>query len=548
MERSYDFVVVGAGASGATIASRLAHTAAAPSILLIEAGSSNLDVAYLDSAKRFKNASDPNSPMNWGYKTTAQHQLAGQEIDYSRGRGLGGSTAINFYGWTIGPKDDYDEWANLVGNERFAWQNVKRILRRIENLDTKIPQPHMRKYLDATKEDHSESGNLALSYGEEWRSDIEDTFIAAEQSGHRMNHDINNGDPIGMGMGAVSISNGLRQTSATAYLYGPPSNISILTDAHVSRILFDSHRAIGVETVEGRKFLATKEVILSAGAINSPQILMLSGIGSTEEIKKHNIEVIKDLAMVGKNLQDHCFAGTGILVKKDPTLPYGPPQTPTPMAFLKLPGVSSSSEFQELPDRIKRHLQKATVPAIELASNSSIALPGHNLDPSTCYVGTLCINMNPQSRGTLSLRSSNPRDKPLIDPKFLTHPFDRRVLIEGMREAGRILSAPVYAQRTVKKFGPKNESDEGIFEHIKGSIQSAWHMAGTAAMGLDAKSAVVDSKFKVFGVEGLRVVDMSVCPFVINAHVQSTAYIVGEIAADVIAEEHTLGHIVSEGC
>lgn len=151
--------------------------------------------------------------------------------------------------------------------------------------------------------------------------------------------------------------------------------------------------------------------------------------------------------------------------------------------------------------------------------------------------------MNPQSRGTVTLRSSNPTDTPIIDPRFLTHPFDRRVLIEGIRETMRIMSAPVYASRTIQKLGPQDDSDETIWEHVKSNLRSSWHMSGTACMGLSAEEAVVDSRFKVFGLEGCRVVDLSVCPFVVNAHTQSTAYIVGEIAADVLAEEYGLGEV-----
>jgi choline dehydrogenase-like flavoprotein len=155
--------------------------------------------------------------------------------------------------------------------------------------------------------------------------------------------------------------------------------------------------------------------------------------------------------------------------------------------------------------------------------------------------------MNPQSRGTITLRSSNPSDSPLIDPKFLTHPFDRRVLIEGMREMIRIFSAPVYASRTLRKLGPKDDSDDSIWEHIKGNLRSSWHMSGTACMGVNAEEAVVDSRFKIFGLEGCRIVDLSVCPFVINAHTQSTAYVLGEIAAEVMAEEYELGEVSISG-
>jgi choline dehydrogenase-like flavoprotein len=314
--------------------------------------------------------------MNWFYKTVPQMQLTGQEIDYSRGKGLGGSTAINFCGWTVGPKDDYEEWANIVGDERFAWKNVKRMLRKISNLDTKIPDQRLEDVVKPKIEDHSTKGNVSLTYGEEWLPDVGDVFIAAEQVGHRINQDVNDGDPIGMGMGSVCIAKDVRATSSSAYLSRPPPNLKILINAPVARVLLDNKRAIGVEMIDGRRLLTKKEVVLSGGALNTPQILKLSGIGPANELKKHGISLIHELSQVGENLQDHCFSTVGIVLDKDMSLAPGPEnQSPTPMGWFKLPSVESSQEFQQLPARVKQHMQKPTVPAMEIATVCPLNLP-----------------------------------------------------------------------------------------------------------------------------------------------------------------------------
>ncbi|KAK5118456.1 hypothetical protein LTR62_002970 [Meristemomyces frigidus] len=377
--------------------------------------------------------------------------------------------------------------------------------------------------------DHSISGALDLTYGDSWLANVGDIFVAAEQSGLPTNQDVNSGNPIGMGMGTVCIHNCKRLTAADAYLQNAPSNLTIVADAAVAKVLIYDSKAIGVETVAGRRYHARSEVVLSGGAINTPQTLMLSGAGATNDLLALGIEPVVDLPMVGQNLQDHCFAPVGIAFKTD--ISGGPDsQSPSPMGWFKLPTLN--------------HTPPSFV--------------GHTPEAGTEFVGAICLIMNPQSTGTVRLHSTDPNAAPAIDPKFLSNPYDRFALIEGVRETVRLLSAPVFSAKTIKTYFPKDDSDEAIWasgpnlhcilehadqseqEHIRGSTMSSWHMSGTVKMGNSPSHACVDPSFRVFGLNSLRVVDMSVVPFVPNCHTQSTAYILGEIAGDVLAEEYNL--------
>jgi len=222
-------------------------------------------------------------------------------------------------------------------------------------------------------QDHSSEGKLHLTYGSSWVSDIEDIFIAAEQSGLGTNTDANSGDPIGIGMGSVCIYKGQRLTASAAYLSSPPPNITILLNSSVAKIIIKEKIARGVELTSGRTFLARKEVILSGGALNSPQILMVSGVGPREELQRHGIPVIHTLPMVGENLQDHCFSSVGIVMKRDEKSPASTDQqSPTPMGWIKIPAVLSSKEHENLPEKLKTFLAMPTVPTIEIATASPL--------------------------------------------------------------------------------------------------------------------------------------------------------------------------------
>jgi choline dehydrogenase-like flavoprotein len=280
-------------------------------VLLIEAGGRNEDAANLSGPERYEAAFKEGTPLNWRYRT--QPQWKDQVIDYSRGRGLGGSTAINFCAWIVGPDDDFNEWAKMVGDDAFAWPNVKKSLNRIENFHNDVPEDFSGQ-IRPRSEDHGSGGPVDLSYQTEWLSTTRDVFNAASEAGLGINGDINNGNPLGMGLGPVCIYKGIRVTSASAYLANPPANLQIVTDALVDKIILENKAAKGVQTADGRYFKARNEVVICGGTLNSPQILLLSGIGPVDELNKHGIKIQHELPQVGRNLMDHCFSMAGLVV------------------------------------------------------------------------------------------------------------------------------------------------------------------------------------------------------------------------------------------
>ncbi|KAK7907983.1 FAD/NAD(P)-binding protein [Apiospora marii] len=547
MTQRFDFVVVGGelplmltGPSGCVIAARLAESPARPSVLLLEAGGLNDDAAHLTGTERYEVAFREGSLLNWAYMT--EPQVRGQKIDYARGKGLGGSTAINFCGWVVGSSEDYDEWARLVGDDSFGWKNVRRCLQRIENFHNDVPAG-FRERIAPNSEDHGTGGAVDLSYQKEWLPTTDDVFRAAEEVGLGINPDVNSGSPIGMGIGTACIHKGTRVTSASAYLSSPPSNLVVVTDALVEKIMFEQDVAVGLKIASGARFMARKEVIISGGAINSPQLLLLSGLGPEEALRKHGIPRVLDLPQVGRNLQDHCFSTAGIVIKKGHTTTPLLQQSPSPMGWFQLPAVLRSREFQALPLPMQTYLRRPLVPNWEMATHAPFFDHVEISDDEEVF-SAICLVMNPQSRGTVTLKSANPRDPPAIDPRFLTHPFDRRTAIEGMREMLRFFQAPTWKQKTVRNVSwPQDNSDKAIWEAFSSNLKSSWHMAGTVKMGHSAQEACVDSSFKVIGTQNLRVADMSVCPLLPNNHTQSTAYIIGEIAAEKIVAEYGLNQV-----
>ncbi|KAI2608286.1 uncharacterized protein GGS25DRAFT_489608 [Hypoxylon fragiforme] len=387
-----------------------------------------------------------------------------------------------------------------------------------------------------------------------------------EKAGFPLNPDHNSGNPIGIGLAVNSSNRGLRST-AKDLLASAPNNLTVLTGSPVQRVVLEGKKAVGVES-NGKKYLASKEVILSAGSLDTPKILMHSGIGPKAQLDQHRIPVVQDTPAIGQGLRDHlllpliharpegsveraafyqdpsAMASAFEQWKKDGTGPWTKFACAMPTGWFKLPSLVASAEFQALPVSEQEYLNHPTVPHYEIMTHLPIhyIVPGFPV-PSMSYMCILVFLYNAQARGVVTLQSADPAVPLRFDPKFLGTPFDRRVAIEALRDADRVVRDPEgYARDTLATVaGPAGDTDEDYLEYWRNNVVSSWHMTGTAKMGkTEAEDVVVDNRFRVFGFEGLRVADMSVVPVLASGHLQAVAYLTGLTCAEKLIAEYGL--------
>ncbi|XXH00053.1 hypothetical protein Hte_006395 [Hypoxylon texense] len=567
MADTYDFIVVGSGPAGSSIASTLARTPARPRVLLLEAGGPNADRSMRVDGRRWTTLQ--NAAMNWGYKTAPQEHCAGRELDYSRGRGLGGSSAINFSVFSVGARRDYDEWARLAGGDgAFAWDRMKARFRRLESFDPRPPEGVPAKYAAGKPEDHGDRGPLKTGFvGVEAEKDVLPMLELFERAGFPLNPDHNSGDPIGMGLGINSSRKGLRST-ATDLLALASENLTIITDSPVQRVVLEGKKAVGVES-NGKKYFASKEVILSAGALDDPKILMHSGIGPKAQLEKFGIPVVQDVPAIGQGLRDHAFvplayarssgdadraafyadeAAMAAALEQwkasEGTGPWARFGCQMPIGWFKLPRLAASREFRDLPAPERDFLSDPTVPHYELLTHFPLhwVTPGGFPAAALNYTCFLVFLYNAQARGEATLRSADPRAPLRFDPKFLSTAFDRRAAVEALRDANRVARHEAFVSENVATIaGPAGESDDEMLEYWRRNIGSSWHMTGTVKMGKAGdEDAAVDNNFRLVGFEGLRVADMSVVPLIASCHVQAVAYLTGLTCAEKLIAEYKL--------
>jgi len=524
-EPVYDYVIVGAGSAGCVLANRLSADPACK-VLLLEAGGRDVNPFIHMPAGLARLVGNPR--INWHYYTEPEPELLGRKLYWPRGRVLGGSSSVNAMCYTRGHRLDYDEWEALGAT---GW-NYAQVL------------PYFLKAEDQARGAcayHGVGGPLAVE-DLKFRSPLSALFVeAGVQCGLRRNDDFNGAGQQGVGYYQVTQRDGRRCSSAVAYLR-PASrrgNLEIRTHGLANRVLFQGGRATGVEyqfAGARHRARAEREVLLAGGAVASPQLLMLSGIGAAQELERLGIPVLADRAEVGRNLQDHLDFCT--VCKSTQAVTYDFNAWQEVLVGLRYlltrsgPGVSNIAEAGGFarshlaPDQ-RPDIQFHFVPA-QLDDHGRNRLSGHGYTVHGC-------GLRPLSRGQVSLRSSRPEDPPRICASYLSEPRDLRVMLEAIRQSREILRAPAFAPfRGAEVFpGDGVATERGLEQTVRRKAETIYHPVGTCRMGNDANS-VVDCQLKVRGVEALRVVDASVMPRLIGGNTNAPTIMIAEKAADLL--------------
>lgn len=542
---TYDYVIVGAGTAGCLLANRLSRD---PSkrVLLLEAGKQDnylwihIPVGYLYCIG--------NPRTDWLYRTTAEVGLNGRTLRYPRGKGLGGSSSINGMIYMRGQARDYDQWAQLTGDNEWCWPNVLPAFKAHEDhyrLDEGADP--LNANAQRFSELHGHGGELRVEKQRLRWDVLEACVAAANEAGFQTTDDFNNGQNEGVAYFEVNQKAGWRWSSSRAFLrpIRHRKNLHVWTDAHVTKLLFDKlpsgiTRCVGAQIHRGREstsLYASRELILSAGAVGTPQLLQLSGIGDATLLHKCGIEVVQDSPGVGANLQDHLQIRTVFKVEGARTLNMlagsllgkisigleyllkrSGPMSMSPSQLGAFTRSHPSSQFADL----EYHIQPLSLEAF-----------GEPLHAFPAITVSVC-NLNPTSRGTVRIRPQNPEKEPEISPNYLSTEHDRSIAAQSLRQVRDIMAQPALAKYKPNEWKPgvQFQSDEELAK-VAGDIASTiFHPVGTAKMGSDNDSmAVVDSRLRVRGVEDLRVVDASVMPLITSGNTNAPTLMIAEKAS-----------------
>jgi choline dehydrogenase len=521
-ERSFDYVIVGAGSAGCVLANRLSEEANV-SVCLIEAGPRNrhpyIHIPLLMIGLLY------HPTLNWNFRSTNQKHAGNRPIIIPRGKTLGGSSSINGMVYVRGHPFDYDDWAK-EGNAGWGYADVLPYFRRSEHNEGLGGSPY-----------HARGG--LMSVVDPTRANpMNEVFLeAAEQLQYRRRRDFNDDDQEGFGYHQLTQRNGIRESTATAFLEPARGckNLTILTEGQVTRIVIENNRALGVEMQSGERIAARREVILSAGAINSPALLMRSGIGDGAMLTGLGIPVVHHLPGVGRNLQDHM--GLGVQVESNDTRFYG-------ISFkgahrllwagieyalfrrgmLASNVVEACGFLRTAPGLDRPDIQYGFMPA-RRGVGARLVGRGHGY-------GLVTILLKPKSRGTVRLSEAR---APVIDLNAFGDGDDLETFLKGYKISRRILRAPAFAQYHLREARPGDEvqSDQQLADYIRDNAGTIYHPVGTCRMG-QGDEAVVDAELRVHGFDGLRVVDASIMPTIVGGNTNAPTIMIAEKASDMI--------------
>lgn len=529
-----DFIIVGAGSAGCAVAGRLSESGRFK-VMLIEAGPADRKFWIRVPMGYGKTFFDPE--VNWMYETEPVPGFGGRQSYWPRGKVLGGSSSINAMVYSRGQASDYDMWRQM-GNPGWGWSDVLAAYKRLED------------HALGAGPSHGAGGPVHVTTIDGQAHPLAHAFIrAAGELGIGFNPDLNGNTIEGVGFYQITTRAGRRESSATAYLRQRP-NLQIVTDRQVKSLLWEGRQVTGVIYEEdGRDCMIRvgREVILAAGSIGSPQILQLSGVGPGELLQRLGLPVVQENAAVGRNLQDH-LCHDHYLRASVPSLNaqlrpwYGKLRVgleyllrrrgPLAMSLNQAGGYYKSSAHVEYPD-IQLYfspLSYQRAPARTRPLMNPDPFPGFSISISPC---------KPKSRGYLELRSADYRDAPVIHPNYLSDSDDLQQMLDGAKLLRRLAATPSLSKVIAEELkpGPACRSDEEFLADIRDRSYSVFHPVGTCRMGPDPSTDVVDSRLRVYGVSGLRVIDASIFPEITSGNTNAPSMMVGEVGADLIAQD-----------